>query len=183
MRIKLDIMAYSDRELRSKVGIYSLQINPEKMNHDHNARFSEAKESDAAGPVPKFHIQSPQTLSFEFVLDATGVVHGTKSVNDEVDTFKDIAYTYHGKTHSPNYLKVVWGDTAFKCRLSKLDINYELFAPSGEPLRARLSVALEQHQAPQDLGRCADKTSADLTLLQPGQRSLFPSYASETLDD
>ncbi|WP_299963873.1 hypothetical protein [uncultured Roseobacter sp.] len=163
MLSKLDIIAYSDRELRAKIGKYELQINPDAISHSHSSSFSKARGSDAAGTVLKFHTQSPQEVSFDFVIDVTGAVRGAKSVNGEVDKFKDIAYTYHGKIHSPNYLKLVWGGMAFKCMLTKLGIKYDLFAPTGKPLRARLSVSFRQHQTPEDLARRADKKSADLT--------------------
>lgn len=163
MLSKLRIIAYSDNELRSKKGDYALQINPDTFRHTHSNKLVGDTGSDAAGTVLKFSTQTPQEISFDFVIDTTGVVPGATSVISEVNKFRDVAYTYHGKIHSPNYLKIVWGGLAFKCMLKSLSITYQLFSPTGKPLRAKLSVVFRQHQTPQDLARIADKKSADLT--------------------
>ena len=163
MLSKLMIIAYSDNELRSKTGDYTLQINPTSLAHSHSSDFSPAKGNDAAGTILKFHTQKPQEMSFDFVIDATGVVPGVQSVSSEIDKFRNLTFTFQGKIHSPNYLKIIWGGLAFKCMLTKLNIAYQLFAPSGKPLRAKLSVGFRQHQTPEDLTRSADKKSADLT--------------------
>lgn len=163
MLSKLQINSYSDNELRSKTGEYTLQINPKSLTHSHSSSFSKDTGTDAAGTVLKFHTQNPQDMSFVFVLDATGVIPGVTDLRSEIDRFRSIVYTYHGNIHSPNYLQILWGGLTFNCMLTSLKISYQLFAPSGAPLRAELSVAFSQHQTPEDLERMADKKSADLT--------------------
>ena len=91
------------------------------------------------------------------------MVPGVKSVTSEIKKFQNVVYNYQGKIHSPYYLKVLWGGLAFKCMLSSLDITYQMFDPSGRPLRAKLSANFEQYQTPEELARRADKKSADLT--------------------
>lgn len=163
MLSKLQILAYSDNELRAKVGSYTLQINPKSLSHSHSSSFAPATGTDAAGTILKFHTQNPEEMSFDFVIDATGVVPGVRDVGAEIDKFRTVAYTFHGENHSPNYLKIIWGGLAFSCVLTSLKVAYQLFAPSGAPLRAQLSVAFRQHQTPEDLTRRGDKKSADLT--------------------
>ena len=153
MLTKLKIQAYSDKELRSKVADYSLQINPETYGQTHAAVFARAVGNDTGGTILKFSTQAPEELKLDFVLDGTGVVPRVKSV----------AYDYQGSIHSPNYLRILWGGLAFDCMLSSLSIAYELFDPSGKPLRCRVSASFRQHQTPEDLARRADKKSADLT--------------------
>ncbi|MDD9716287.1 hypothetical protein PVW48_06000 [Dinoroseobacter sp. PD6] len=166
MLSKLQIQAFSDNELRSQTGSYSLQINPNSLSHSHSASFAPAKDNDAAGTVLKFHTQNAEEMSFDFVIDATGVVPGVTDVAKEIESFRTLAYTYQGAQHSPNYLKIVWGGLTFNCMLTSLKIAYQLFAPSGAPLRAQLSVAFRQHLTPEDLARLGDKKSADLTHAQ-----------------
>lgn len=163
MLSKLQILAYSDNELRSQVGSYLLQINPKSLSHSHSSSFAPVAGNDAAGTVLKFHTQNPEEMSFDFVIDASGVVSGVKDVAAEIEKFRTIAYTFQGENHSPNYLRIVWGGLSFSCVLTSLQIAYQLFAPSGAPLRAQLSVAFRQFQSPEDLARRADKKSADLT--------------------
>jgi nucleoid-associated protein YgaU len=163
MLTKLKIQAYSDKELRSKVADYSLQINPETYGHTHAAVFARAAGNDTGGTILKFSTQAPEELKFDFVLDGTGVVPGVKSVADEIKRFKSVAYDYQGSIHSPNYLRILWGGLAFDCMLSSLSIAYQLFDPAGKPLRCKVSASFRQHQTPEDLTRLADKKSADLT--------------------
>lgn len=163
MLSKLKILAFKDEQLRSKVADYSLQINPDSYSHSHPVTFACNKGTDTAGTILKFSTHPHQGLKFDFVIDGTGVVPGVKSVTSEIKKFQNVVYNYQGKIHSPYYLKVLWGGLAFKCMLSSLDITYQMFDPSGRPLRAKLSANFEQYQTPEELARRADKKSADLT--------------------
>ena len=161
---KLQIIAYSDPELRRKTGSYGVQINPEVYNHQHKTTFAHDRGIDSKSALANFKSRAPETLSFVFVLDATGVVPGrTQPIATELGAFNKVAYTYNGSIHSPNYLRVLWGALSFKCLLAKLDVKYELFSPAGVPLRAKVSVVFRQHQTPEDLARSNEKKSADLT--------------------
>ncbi|WP_050531562.1 hypothetical protein [Pseudaestuariivita atlantica] len=163
MLSKLKILAFRDKEMRRFVREIALQINPETLHHGLSTEFGDAIGSDTAGTILKFHTQTPQTMSFDFVIDSTGVVPGVRNVQDAVKDFRDLAYAYQGKIHSPHYLKLVWGGLTFKCMLSSLDVDYEMFDPRGRALRARLKAAFKQHQTPQEIARRGDKKSADLT--------------------
>lgn len=88
---------------------------------------------------------------------------GVTSIEEEIGKFKTVAYRFNGSVHSPNYLKLLWGKLVFDCMLNSMDISYQLFAPSGVPLRASLALSFRQHQTPADLVRDAQKESTDLT--------------------
>ncbi len=161
---KLQIVSYSDAELRNKIGSYAVQINPENYDHRRRTMFAHDRGIDTKSALAKYKSRRPETLSFTYVLDATGVVPGgTNSVPREIAAFNKVAYNYNGSIHSPNYLRVVWGTLSFNCMLAALDIKYTLFSPAGIPLRAKVSVRFREHQTPEDLARSADKKSADLT--------------------
>ena len=163
MLTKLRILAFRDEELRSKTGEYSLQINPESYTHAFRTAFSEDRGIDSASVIAKFKTHNPQDVRFDFFLDATGVVPGVKSVTDEIKRFREVAYNYNGAIHSPNYLQLLWGDLVFNCMMSSLDVDYQMFSPSGKPLRAKLTAAFRQHQTPEELAKRANKKSADLS--------------------
>ena len=160
---KLRILAFRDKELHSKSGEFTLQINPETYAHKSQVWYARTYGSDTAGTMQKFRSYHPETLSFSFVLDATGPVPGVRDVAREIAALRDVVYDYHGSIHSPYYLKLLWGRLAFKCVMASLDVDYQLFAPSGKPLRAKLNASFKQHETTQDLARKADKKSADLT--------------------
>jgi hypothetical protein len=162
---KLTITAYSDEKFTSKFGSYSLQINPESYTHNHSASYNPAKSTDTAGTTTKYDSIEPETVSFSFYLDGTGVVSDLK-LSSSIRQFKQLVYQYNGSIHSPNYLLLVWGSLSFKCRLTKLDIEYTLFDPDGMPLRAKLSPSFEQFLSPDDLAKLSRKNSPDMTHLR-----------------
>ncbi len=166
MLSKLIILAFSDDELRSQIGQYQVQINPETYEHKHSTEFSTDHGIDAAGAIAQFKARAPEELSCDITIDATGVVAGVTSVEDEMGNIRKLAYGFKGAIHSPNYLRVVWGKLSFDCMLARMDVSYLLFSPTGVPLRARLGLHFRQHQTPADLARSAGKESADLTHLR-----------------
>lgn len=166
MLTKFRIVAFSDDELRSQIGQYQVQINPETYEHGHRTEYSQDRGIDTAGSLAQFKSRSPENIRFDLVIDATGVVPGVKSIEDELGKLRSTAYTYNGDIHSPNYLKLLWGKLSFDCMLTSLDVSYLLFSPAGLPVRAKLSMTFRQHQTPADLAKRAGKRSADLTHLR-----------------
>lgn len=161
---KLTIRAYSDPKFNQYVGIYTVQVNPESYSCQHTTQYSPESSTETAGCLIKYVTLNPQTISFEFLLDATGVIMpNITSVSDEIEKFKKLTYSFNGDIHSPNYLKLVWGKLQFKCRLTGLDIEYLLFSPNGAPLRAKLKVSFLEYLSEEELARRANKSSPDLT--------------------
>lgn len=163
MLTKLKVLAFSDPTLRAEVGSWSVQINPETFTHQMRTGFIVQSGIDSGGSVTNFKTQEPQDLDLEIHLDATGAIPGIHNVTEEIGRFKDLAYKFNGEAHSPNYLKVLWGDFVFACQLTSLAVEYLMFNPAGTPLRARLKLSLRQHQTPEEVTRKAGKKSADLT--------------------
>jgi hypothetical protein len=162
---KLAIVSYADNAFTQKLGTYTLQLNPETYQHHHATQYTKNDATDAAGVTTKFYTIDPETLSFEFYLDATGAAQpAIGSVATEIASFKSVAYNYNGSIHSPNYLELVWGSGAqFYCRLTGLEIDYELFRSDGTPLRAKLKANFEQYLSPSQIEQMAKKNSPDLT--------------------
>jgi hypothetical protein len=160
---KLKIIAFSNEKLTTRAGTYEVRINPEKYTHAHQTAFSEDVGVDTASIVPKFKTQKPQDISFDFYIDATGVVPGIIDVTAEIKRFKAVAYDYNGQAHSANYLILSWGTLVFHCMLTSLSVEYTLFSPAGIPLRAKIGAKFRQHMTPEQVAKRADKKSADLT--------------------
>jgi nucleoid-associated protein YgaU len=161
---KVVVTGYAKPDYTGQVGSYSLKINPASFSQQFKATYNPNKTTDTAGRVLRYVSIEPQTVSFEFYLDATGVIDGIDDVAGEIAKFRKVAYDFNGTTHSPNYLHVVWGTSLdFKCHLTSLDIEYQLFDPDGTPLRAKLSVSFVQALSAAELALRANKTSPDLT--------------------
>jgi nucleoid-associated protein YgaU len=162
---KLLVYGYKDKDFSQRAGVYALRINPSELSHSHVVAFdSTPPAAGAPGQTTKYNSHSPQQLSFAFYLDATGAIPGINSVVDEIKKFRDVAYRFQGDIHEPSYLNLVWGKTLnFRCRLTKFDIEYTLFAPNGTPLRAKLSVGFAQYLSPKRIAQEGDANSPDLT--------------------
>ncbi|HEY1255737.1 MAG TPA: hypothetical protein VGF01_13245 [Terracidiphilus sp.] len=160
---KLIIVGYSDEKLTQKTGQYTVQINPETYSQQYATKFICDEAVNTGGVINKFVVQKPQDLGLEFYLDATGVLPGVLSVNDDLDRFKSIVYSYNGTIHSPNYLRILWGQLTFDCRLETLNVEYTLFTPSGVPLRAKLTTTFQQYLSPEKMQLQARNSSPDLT--------------------
>ena len=60
-----------------------------------------------------------------------------KSVEEDLEAFKDLLLGYNGKTHHTAYLQLLWGGYSFQCRLKNMEIEYYLFRKDGRPIRAK----------------------------------------------
>ncbi len=52
-----------------------------------------------------------------------------------------IVYKYDGSNHEPNHVRVLWGNLIFFGRLESMSVEYTLFKPGGEPLRAKIKLS------------------------------------------
>lgn len=141
-------------------------INPEEYTHISSIKYAENK---ALGPggEKKYSKSVPDKIEFkEMVLDGTGVVPGTNTtVLKQVALLRKVAYTYDGTEHEPPVVEVSWGPLLFKARLESLDVKYTLFKPSGEPLRARVTLKFTAFTTTEEVFRSASMESPDLTHL------------------
>ncbi|WP_421872497.1 LysM peptidoglycan-binding domain-containing protein [Marinoscillum sp.] len=148
----LIIEGYKDENFGSKVGSYSAMLNPESYSQNFAIQYNTEQGQGTPDASIKYEKSTPSTMSFELVFDATGVVDSKRTdLVKEISSFKKVAYDYNGQIHSPNYLKLIWGQAMlYKCRLTSMKINYTLFKPDGTPLRAKVNVDFKEFQTPSD---------------------------------
>lgn len=116
----------------------------------------------------KFSATTADKITFkELILDGTGVVEGSSatSVRAQIELLRKVAYNYQGSDHEPPVVEISWGPLLFKARLESLTIDYTLFKPSGEPLRAKISMGLVVYTSTEEALREASLESPDLTHL------------------
>ncbi len=141
-------------------------INPAGYSHSSSIVYAE---NQALGPgsEKKYSKSKPDKIEFkELVLDGTGVVEGTSSsVRAQVALLRKVAYEYKGSEHEPPVVEVSWGPLLFKARMEALKVNYTLFKPSGEPLRAKMDLVFTAYKSTEEVFRSASLESPDLTHL------------------
>ncbi len=151
---------------------FKLRINPAEFKQGLSVTYKGISEEEAkvigrTEASPTFGYINAETLDFSFIIDGTGVVPATKKekVADTVEELRQIVYAYNGKIHEPNVCRLVWGDglKEFEGRLTKMDVNYTLFRPSGEALRAKVSLNFTSFATQKEAALIANKSSPDMT--------------------
>ncbi len=149
---KLSIRAYTDISAKKEVqgSPFELMINPSNITRKLTIQKQEQAAIGGKQNCKKYINTSPGTISFDFILDGTGVVNNgllkeyTKSsVDKQVETFLSIVHLSKGKKQDngsyPNFLRINYGGFDWPCMLDSLTIDYNLFNAQGKALRAKLT--------------------------------------------
>src|ERR1044072_78207 len=147
---------------------FTIPVNPESYSQAYKVELKDKPAGGNQGSAPEYKFTSPEELKLEFTLDNTGTIEGNvydgTPVPKQVEKLLATVYKMQGEAHRPSILKIQWGSFfTFDCVLSSLDINYVLFKPNGEPLRAKVSASFKQYTEPQIRTRQENKKSPDLT--------------------
>ena len=170
---KLTITAYSDPNFKRKVSgaanPFTAWINPASYSYNKQISYNDRQAQGSPGPSPEFNRIADETVSFELVFDATGVIPAppgqsyAKGVSDVLKQFLALVATVNGTIHSPNYLILGWAQLQFQCVLSSVKIDYTLFRPDGTPLRAKVSVSFQSYTSETKLAQGTNTSSPDMT--------------------
>lgn len=171
---RMMVTAFSDAEYNSQIGEpFTVWINPATYTHDYTICYADRQAPGSNGPSPEFDQVGQETISFDLLFDATGVIPppipGTPLPQDGVAgliaTFIKLVATLNGAIHRPNYIKLSWAQLQFQCVLNKMKVTYTLFKPNGTPLRAKVAVTFLSFTSEKQLAAEANTTSPDLTHL------------------
>ncbi|NVM78406.1 hypothetical protein FHW83_004234 [Duganella sp. SG902] len=166
------ISAFSNDKLRQPAGEFTVWINPASYRHDYGVKYVDRQGPGSNGASPVLNKVCEETVAFDLVFDATGVIpppngggYPADGVATLVKDFKDLTVTLKGKLHRPNLLKLKWGTLQFECVLSSVNVAYTLFRPDGTPLRAKLSATFRSSASEAALAERANTNSPDMTHL------------------
>jgi hypothetical protein len=160
---KLQIISYKDDRFQQKDQSISVPVNPDKYSRSIKIEYNQEQEQGTQGNNPPYTKTPPEELQFEFLYDGTGVVAGSKNIQESIETLKKTVYKIEGDIHRPNFLKLLWGDLSFNCVLKELKIDYTLFKPDGTPLRAMVSATFMHVVDEKRRSAEQGKNSPDLT--------------------
>ena len=142
---------------------FEVMLNPASYNRGYSISYNDNEAQGQSASNPKFNVIKPQDFSFDVLLDGTGVVdQSAPAVKDQIQQLRDI-FAYSGDEHQPLVTKVLWGNLIFFGRLTKMEVDYTLFKPSGEPLRAKVKLAFKEFMSQEEESLRANRKSADLT--------------------
>jgi hypothetical protein len=142
---------------------FEFMINP--SSYQLSSGISYRKHKPIGGrSEEKYDKYQPETFSFkEFILDGTGVVKGSGSstVTQLVTELRAVAYDYVSSEKDAPVVYVSWGPFARYARLESLNIDYTLFKPSGEPLRAKVSIGFRGFRSSAEITSEDQKEAAE----------------------
>jgi hypothetical protein len=141
-----------------------VMLNPASFKHNHSISYTQDKAVGKSGEELKFNRYNAEEVSFELIFDGTGVVpESFRSVREQIDKLKNVIYKYQGSPHQPDPSCLSWGSFWFVGRLASLSIDYTLFKPGGEPLRAKVNLSFRGYVSKEEEAKKANKNSPDLT--------------------
>ena len=153
---------------------FVVMLNPSGFTHDRSISYNTTASKSRARKEPlglsatetKFGSTEPERIKFSIVLDGTGVVSSPpEDVKTKFTALKAIVYDYNGTTHETNIVRIKWGNFLFYGRLTSMSVEYTLFKPSGEPLRAKVSLAFVSYMSKPEEAARAQRNSPDLSHL------------------
>jgi nucleoid-associated protein YgaU len=164
---KMKIVAFSDGKYLKKLSDYQVMMNPASIKWDRSIEYSNSQAPDSGEPSPKYKKSPAQNLSFELVIDCTGVVDsGRLNLPKEIKSLKETIYSYKGNIHRPNFVSIYWGGSfTFQGVLTNFDTSYEYFKPNGTALRAKISLKFISYSDIERVVRLENKQSPDMTHL------------------
>ena len=141
---------------------YMVQVNPENYKVNYQINYDRKPAHGNSGTEATYANTSPPVLDFEFLFDGTGVIpppagpldnvpiagaivgaisdlisgSDEYDVTTELQKFAKVVYDYSGNEHKPRKIRLTWGKLIFDGVLTSLTIDYKIFRPNGDPLRA-----------------------------------------------
>lgn len=182
------ITGYSDEEFQVpfKGKPYVVMMNPESIKWQRSVEYNDKQAPDTSAPSQKYKSTPSDKLNFEIVIDCTGLVNNKRTdMSAEIEALENIVYTYQGKIHRPNFVKIQWGkNMLFKGVLVSMDISYTYFRPDGSPLRAKVSLGFSQYISPSTLEKLDQKESPDVShLVNVADGESLPQLCKRIWDD
>ncbi len=144
---------------------FEVMLNPSSYSHAYSIGYNNKEALGQLGSDAKFSGIKPEKVNFDIVIDGTGVVDAPSSedVKSQVKQLTDIVYKYDGSSHEPSHVRLLWGSMIFFGRLESLSVEYTLFKPSGEPLRAKIKLAFSGFMSKEEEALRANRSSPDLS--------------------
>lgn len=164
----MQIIGYTDEEFKEELSgkPYTVMINPESVKWSRSIEYKKDSPQDSGGTLDRYLNTPMDNLSFDIVIDCTGVVDKKRrNMKKEIGALERIVFKYNGKIHRPNYVKIHWGGLIFQSILKTFNTTYTLFKPDGSPLRAKISLSFGKYVSAKKLEKQKKKASPDVSHL------------------
>jgi hypothetical protein len=161
----LSIDGYRIPDFTDALDNFFLQLYPAELSLSVGQKEGKLKEDKAVdGSILKSISPSwiQESLKLSFTIDNTGVVPikiQEASIVDSIEKLKNITVVPDPEIHRPPFVKVSWGGgVSIKGTVSNFSYVYTFFDFSGAPLRANVSMNIEEYSENQRLFQSPDIT-------------------------
>jgi nucleoid-associated protein YgaU len=149
-------------------------FNPERYTLNKGVQIAEIAIPGLDSPVLQFVRGQNEKITLELFFDTTthGMVDNVKDVREETKKIYHLL-KINKKTHAPPRCTLLWGEggqlfsfDSFpepQCVLESVSEEFNLFSPSGVPLRAKLNVTFREYKSIEDQIKEINKESSDRT--------------------
>jgi len=154
---------------------FEVDFNPENYDESYTNCYDTSTSPGNSGTSSKFKFGKPRSITLKFLIDGTGIKRASTGfganllgnaepvdVRERLTAFATL-FEYDGTTHRPKKIKAVWGDLEIEGVITKVDVNYKLFDPSGKPLRVQVSVTINESLTDEERAKKDNENSPDLT--------------------
>ncbi len=169
-RLRIKAFSKEDRE-GPQIASFEAPVNIDAFSQYYAIQYQNTGGIGTSAQEANHSKNAPKELQFNLVLDNTCVFNSdlgvvlpkTESIVDRVNQFLSVCYEYKSGIHSPQFLKVEWGELRFSCKLKSADVKYSLFDKGGNPLRAEIDVIFVEDKPIAEERRAISRTSPDIT--------------------
>lgn len=131
------------RITKGRIGRVEFQYNPELFSDNIGVEWSTVKGAGASYPIPVYSGGQLRTIDFTIYIDGVEKPGYVRKVVNELHTYIPQAKT-GGKYQfqSPKSLIFAFGWFVKECLLQSMQIEYNMFTPDLQPLRATIQLTL-----------------------------------------
>lgn len=149
---------------------FTAMLNPSDFKQKRQISYNTEPVLGQVGSQTKFSAVAPDTVNFSILLDGTGAVPRVPGqppleVAQHIATLNAVVYKYDGSEHEPDHVRLLWGTWIFYGRMRSMSVQYTLFKPSGDPLRAKVDLEFVEFMSAKETELIADRSSPDLSHL------------------
>lgn len=141
---------------------FEVVLNPDNYSINSKINYNHRK---VEGQVRFFDVDSDLIKLPALILDVTGAIPGTaeKKLDDLIRKLKQVVFVFDGTSHETPVVKLEWGPLCQYARLSDINVQYELFAEDGTPLRAKVELSFQEFKTIGKILAEKNKQSPDMT--------------------
>ncbi|HEY8794117.1 MAG TPA: hypothetical protein VIM15_04155 [Gemmatimonadaceae bacterium] len=145
----------------------SVQFNPEEYTLHRENTFAQSAVFGLSAPLLQFAHGNMQTIEIELLIDTYEAHQGSSAQSDVRAVVRKVTglMNIDPTTHAPPVVLFTWGSLSFTCVLASAQQKYIMFRPDGVPVRAKVTVTLNEYTNADQESKEVKRETADYTKL------------------